>query len=505
VKLLALLLLLPFSAFGQITSTGTIIDDDSACADFLCWEAVSGADSYEVCWDTASGQTAQFFGPTFPRYCDNVGNVTSVESASDLDSILDDTYYFTVRSVDPAGFKGEDYSDEIGPIVVSGVKTRCDSTLSAGANVGTAISGATAGNTICLNAGSYAGFTLNGVSKNPRVTVRAVSKSGVTFTSDINVCNNTRGLLLDGIANFSIIQIGNCGTSANIQDITIRNFNATGNSKHIFVDGITITTTNILIENGIFNDNDLNNPLGELAGSIHFPYGGPNTARATIRNVVFDGGCSDGINTGSPIIVEDSRFLNKVVGSCPDDPHTDALQLVGVTGTDPASSIFRRNYFYSNVQVLTAFDEVEDAIIENNLLDPGPSGERRPSQIEWYSDNGSIIRYNTAVFRTSTYGHIELNAKDTDDDGFGTQVYDNIANSISIGGGSTASVNSDNCLRSGSSPNVVETPTYTNDPFPSTFAEAILSAGGCVGEASDGGNPGIRFLNLAAPANFSHN
>src|SRR5258706_7598635 len=54
----------------------------------------------------------------------------------------------------------------------------CTSTLDAGANVGSAISSAAAGATICLNNGNYGGFSLSGINKNPRVIVQSVNPLG---------------------------------------------------------------------------------------------------------------------------------------------------------------------------------------------------------------------------------------------------------------------------------------------------------------------------------------
>src|SRR5690606_35655720 len=133
------------------------------------------------------------------------------------------------------------------------------------------------------------------------------------------------------------------------------------------------------------------------------------------------GGCADGIRVATPVIIEDSRIMNKAVGSCPGDPHTDAVQFYGgpYDGT-----IVRRNYFYCNVQALAAYDGVNDTLIENNLLDPGPNGsgcsERRQAQIEWYDDDASTIRFNTVLNRGSNYGTIELNSKSGGGVGSGT-------------------------------------------------------------------------------------
>ena len=232
----------------------------------------------------------------------------------------------------------------------------CTQTLNSGANVGSAISGAAAGSTICLNNGNYSGFTLSGVSKNPRVTVRAMNQLGASFAGGLTFTGNTSGLTFDGF-NFGNITI----TGASTRELTFRNYNQTNKFR---IDGVTTATPNILLEN--FTMTNIMVAAADPAG-IHFSYSGRSTPVATIRNATIDGGCADGIQSGVPFILEDSRIMNKQVGNCPNDPHTDGVQLYG---GPYAGTIIRRNYFYRNVQVLAAYDGVDNVLIEHNIFDP---------------------------------------------------------------------------------------------------------------------------------------
>lgn len=340
----------------------------------------------------------------------------------------------------------------------------CTQTLSAGANVGSAISSAAAGSTICLSNGNYGGFSLNGVSKSPRVTVRAVNRLGASITGTITISGNTNGLTFDGF-NFTSIRIG----GANTRELTFRNYNQTG---QFLIDGVTTATPNILMED--FTHNNVSASTAANA-RIHFSFSGRSTPLATIRRATIDGGCADGIQSGVPFIIEDSRLMNMQVGNCPNDPHTDALQLYGgpFRGT-----IIRGNYFYRNVQVLTAYDGVDNVLIENNVFDPGPDGERRPCQIEWYSDDSSIIRHNTILYRGNSYGQICIDRKSADNAGFGTIIVDNIANSIQVNNGSTVAQRSRNLVRSGASGNDINgIPTFIGGATPTTYAGFELAAG----------------------------
>lgn len=365
----------------------------------------------------------------------------------------------------------------------------CTQTLNAGANVASAVSSAAAGSTICLNNGNYGGFTLNGVSKNPRVTVHAVNPLGASFTGTLAFSGNTNGLTFDGF-NFTGITI----TGASTRELTFRNYNQTGK---FLIDGVTTATPNILLEN--FTHNNVTAAQATNA-RINFSFSGRSTPVATIRGATIDGGCADGIQSGVPFIIEYSTLKNMQVGSCPNDPHTDALQLYGGPF---AGTIIRNNYFYRNVQVLTAYDGVDGVLIDNNIFDPGPDGERRPCQIELYSDANSIIRHNTILARGSQYGHICLDRKTADDAGYGTIVVDNIANSIQTVNGSTYSQRTKNLLLSGAiSGEIAGAPTYVGGSTPTTIAGfqlAASSAGKGAASSPAGSDIGASTSTLSPP------
>lgn len=353
------------------------------------------------------------------------------------------------------------------------VAQTCDQTLSAGASVSSAISSAAAGATVCLSNGNYGGFTLNNVSKSPRVTVRAVNAGGVNFTGQVGITGSTNGVTFEGI-NYNGITI--TGTSA--ANLTFRNGDASKGT--IQIDGVKTTTPNILFENLTHINQDNSGfcrggafPCVGAAG-YWFSYSGRSTPVATIRGAYIDGGCADGVQSGVPFVLENSTIKNKQVGSCPNDPHTDATQLYGGPF---AGTIIRGNYYYRNVQVLAAYDSVDKILVENNVFDPGPDGERRPCQIELYSDDSSVVRHNTIVNRGS-YGNICLDRKSADNAGFGTVVVDNIANSIVTANGSTAAQRSNNLVRSGAGAgDFTGAATFLGGAFPTTYAGFELTAG----------------------------
>jgi len=375
----------------------------------------------------------------------------------------------------------------------------CTTTLNAGAAVGTSISNAAAGDVICLNNGNYAGFTLNNVSKSPRVTVRAVNSGSATFTGEVSLTGSTNGMTFDGI-NYTGIGIRS-GTQSNL---TFKNGDASAGTVEI--DAVTTTTPNILFENLTHYDQDNTgfcwgstvNCVG--AGGYWFSYSGRSTPVATIRGATIARGCADGIQSGVPFILEYSTISDKLVGSCINDPHTDATQLYGGPF---AGTIIRYNYYYNNAQVIAAYDGVEGVLIEHNVLDPGTS-EPRPCQIELYSDDGSIVRNNTIIIRGSD-GQICFDKKTGFDDGVNSQVYNNIAQSISVIS-STLTTNTKNLLPGGGGTNITGTATFTGtcSGGAANWRNCNLSGGSAGKNAgTDSKDVGTRFYGVRKPTGLN--
>ncbi len=374
----------------------------------------------------------------------------------------------------------------------------CDQTLNAGADVRAAIAAAAAGTTICLNNGNYGGFTLNGVSKYPRVTVQAVNPGSAAFTGALTFTGNTHGITIDGVD-----LSGALITGTNTRDITLRNADASEGT--IQIDGVTHATPNILFENLTHLEQDnagfcRGDPFPCVdVGAYWFSFSGRSSPVATIRGAIIDSGCADGVQSGVPFILENSRIRNKIVGGCPNDPHTDATQLYGGPF---AGTIIRNNYYLNNVQVIAAYDGVEGVLIENNILDPGAGSERRPCQIELYSDANSIIRHNTIVYRSAAYpGSICLDRKPGFDAGFGTQIHDNIVGAVDTQNGSTYGSRTGNLVRSGAvAGELAGSPTYSGGTNPTTWAGFELAAGSLgKGAASNPVGSDVGSLYFGAP------
>jgi hypothetical protein len=367
----------------------------------------------------------------------------------------------------------------------------CDTTVNPGEDVSAAVVNAPAGSTVCLNAGIHEKLILNGVAKNPRVTIRSTSGKGAKLAFEMR--NDTRGITIDNVT-LTLGYIFGSGP----HDITISHSDFVENARMV-IDGAI--HSNILLDGNTYNNNDI--PANGASSRVLLPYGDDLHSGVTIQNSDFIGGCSDGINAGIGVNIYNNRFINIMVGSCPNDPHTDAIQFVGATGSEGPH--IKGNYFENNEQVLTAFDRIANATVEDNVFVSGPIG--RPWQIEWYSDSNSIIRHNTLLYGTRcafrmVCGQIYLGRKLADPAGKGTIVVDNIATGISVSDGSTAARIDHNLVRRGArAGDISGSPIFVGGANPSTwsgFQLAPTSLG--VNSASDGSNLGSRIFDGSASA-----
>jgi hypothetical protein len=364
----------------------------------------------------------------------------------------------------------------------------CDITLNPGENVSSAVAAAAPGSTVCLNPGNHNALNLNGVVKNPRVSVQSASAKGAQISFSLQ--GGTNGINLNSLTLTSGRIAG--ATTKNIT-VSHSDFKAiNGGDGKIVLDGLV--NSNVLLDGNTHNN--INVSGQGVAGRISLPYGSASHSGVTVQNSVLDGGCADGIQSGVGLNIYNNRFLNMRVGNCANDPHTDAVQFVFHSGAGPH---IRGNYFYNNEQVLTAFDRVANAVIEDNIFEAGAAG--RPWQIEWYSDTNSIIRHNTLLYNAkcaynAVCGQIYLGRKSADPAGRGTVVVDNIATMISVNDGSAVAERHHNLVRSGAAAGeIAGSPTYAGGASPTTWEGFRLAAGSLgVKAATDGTDIGSRLF-----------
>jgi hypothetical protein len=329
------------------------------------------------------------------------------------------------------------------------------------------VSAATAGQTVCLATGSYG--TWGGTNK--VITVRAAA--GQTPTMGISFGSGDQSFTLQGV------RITGGSISSGAQNLTVRDSEFTASLQ---ITGLA--NANVLLDHNTHNN--INAPSGAPPARIHLAYGSETPSGVTVRNSLLQGGDADGIQTGVGLSVINNEFSQIVAGG---PNHTDNIQMVG----NSTGMVIRGNWVHASAstQGIAAYDGLRNATIEDNVVDiPRPWG------IEAYSDDSSVIRHNTLVYKqvcdfNLPCGIISITRKSQDDAGFGTVVRDNIATEISVTSGSTVAAQDHNMLRRFVGPNdFLGTPAFLNT---TTYAGHHLAAGSPGSDAaSDGLDVGIR-------------
>jgi hypothetical protein len=340
------------------------------------------------------------------------------------------------------------------------------------------IAAATSGQVVCLAAGNYGTW----LGTNKSITVKASAGAAVTMAIDFR--SGDANFTLDGVTITSGLISGNSSdyfAASNPRDITVRNSTFTGAINIEY-----ITNSNIVLDGNTHNNIDNDMTCTGAPARIWFSYGSTTPSGVTIKNSKLDGGNTDGIQAGTGFTALNNEFSNIRERDAFDCAHTDTIQLIGATG-----AVLRGNYIHHTVNGIVAYDGVDSAIIENNVIDlvNGRFG------IELYTDSGSIIRHNTLKYGTGcsylTCGWILLDRKLADPVGTGTIIEDNIASGISMSNGSTAAVNRSNMLYSGATgQNFNGVPTYTGGANPSTFLGFKLAS------SSAGHNAALNGLDI---------
>ncbi|WP_244237114.1 right-handed parallel beta-helix repeat-containing protein [Corallococcus llansteffanensis] len=344
----------------------------------------------------------------------------------------------------------------------------CDRLATNAATLASQWSAATAGQTICLASGSYGTFSAG--AKPGVVTVKPQSGATPTLALRFNGANNVR---IEGLTLTSAVLLGST------RNVTITGSRFTGAAM---IDGVA--QSNILFDGNTHLN--INAPTGAVPARIHLPYSSSTHSGVTIQNSRFEGGDADGIQTGVGVNILNNQFKD-IQENGPN--HTDAIQLLGAPG-----AVVRGNYFLNCASGIVAYDGVERAVIEDNVLDL----RGRPWAIELYSDDGSIVRHNTLQHGACDWnlpcGIIDITRKTADDVGRGTVIVDNVATEISVNNGSTVAERHHNLLRQyAQSGELTGVPVFMGGAAPTDWSGFRLAPGSPgKSAASDGTDIGIR-------------
>jgi chitodextrinase len=389
-------------------------------------------------------------------------------SYSDTGLSASTQYTYTVRAVDFAGnVSNESGSTSATTSPPAGVN--CD-LYATTANFGSQVSAASPGQIVCLASGNYG--TWSGTNK--AIAIKATP--GATPQMKFNFSSGDSGFTLDGMSGMG----GSISGSAS--NITIKN--------STFTSQVAVTGNGA----GIVFDGNTHNNISGHATAHRFLAAGP----VTIRNSRLEGGGADGVRlaTSAQVVIEDNLFLNIIDDGSGN--HTDMIQWYG-----GSNAIVRRNLFKQTVsgetQVMGAYDGTGGNLIEDNVIDV----TGRNAGIELYSDDGSIVRHNTVVYRSpcpwsQPCGFIDLNRKSSNPAGRNTEVNDNIATAVTIQAGSTAARRDHNMVRQNAgSGDFVGVPIFVGGASPTDYAGYKLAPGASgKGQASDGLDVGARIADV---------
>ena len=336
------------------------------------------------------------------------------------------------------------------------------------------LAAAAPGQTICLAAGDYG--TFGGAAKRGSVTLSGAPDARATMRLEFDGAQN---LVLEGLGIRGALLTGST------RNIVIRNSRFTAPAT---IEGLA--NANVVFDDDTFNDIDA--PKGDSTPArIHLSYSSRTPSGVTIRNSLFAGGDADGVQSGVGVNIIGNEFRNILGRGGPN--HTDAIQLLDAPG-----AVVRGNYIHRTETGIVAYDGLERARIEDNVIDLTQEGAQRPWGIELYSDSQSVIRNNTLAHGTCGYdlpcGLIDLNRKPGDDPGVGTVVMDNVATAISQQNGSSLTRRGGNLLRRGvEAGDVRGAPVFVGGADPTSY-EGFRLAKDSPGSrrASDGGDPGIK-------------
>lgn len=252
----------------------------------------------------------------------------------------------------------------------------------------TACTAANGGDTVLIKAGTYtttwAGCTS---AKTPQVTFRAASGELVTL-GDIELSPVGTGgyFSLDGVTlnNFDS-DTGNSNGSPSWKNITIKNSTFTGVAYLRFCGS---QQTNVVFDHNLHDNID----PGLFEGRIHLPGAGPTgDCGAVIENSILSNGISDGIQTGvDGLEIRNNLFENLIDCGC--GPHTDPIQLFGVSDT-----IVSGNWIHNATTGIMNYDGGNaDNVVENNVLN-GVAGDAGFAVINLGGGTRESVIHNTIL------------------------------------------------------------------------------------------------------------
>lgn len=362
-------------------------------------------------------------------------------------------------------------------VSVAAQGSACTQTLTAGANLASAVSSAASGATICLGAGSYTFNATISKSSMTKVTAAAgVDKTQVTINPI--ALGSSNNLWFDNVtAGPSGNEMGGSSTSAT--NIRLTNIRFTGSlciNAHV-------SNSNVLVDSSTFIG--VGQSCGE--GRITVMGGSSGNNGVTISNTEFSGGNSDAIQLVSGArgtVIGPGNYFHDIT-NC--SVHCDAIQPYGANNTTITG-----NYFKNLDGIIADFDcNGSPMFFTNNVFDQGSASAQAGVAIS--GANGDTFIHNT--FSSTT--ELQIYGGNQGCSNSNVTVRNNvIQGGCSItGSGHTIS---NNLYRSGScggTSAITGSATYVGGANPATWAGFSLASGSLGKNAgNDGQDMGSNYF-----------
>lgn len=256
-------------------------------------------------------------------------------------------------------------------------RAACDQTLNVGANVASAVKGAAAGSTICLNGGNYGSISLSGILKTSSVTLQSVSGQSATASVSLELSDKLN------IKNMTITYMYIHNQAKNIlvagcvfKGQLLMNLGGNGGSNY--------GSANILIDKNSFDGISVDPNAYE--GRIQVISELPSGVKIT-NNQIGAAGESDGIQLSANGVEVGPGNVFRGIRQGNYSRHVDSIQLYGATNTKIIG-----NYFFDNDVIIMAPDGSENEIVTNNVMIGG--GSYRPA-VQFGSAKSLTFTHNT--------------------------------------------------------------------------------------------------------------
>jgi hypothetical protein len=347
------------------------------------------------------------------------------------------------------------------PAVTGGSGSSCNTTLTSGQSVSTALSSVTAGGTVCLGAGTYSFSAATSKSAMTKVTLAGgVTRSQVTITA-LDIQNGANNLWFDGMT---------VGTGQSDWG------NSSGSPTNIKLTGARVTGTicinartnssNVLIDSSLV----VLSTIGCQEGAISVVGSSSGANGVTISNTEFTGSGADAIqlvNGARGTVIGPGNYFHDIRSG---GVHADAIQPYGADNITVTG-----NYFTDNDGTFSDFDcrGSDGLVFTDNVVERGDSSQAAVA----------ISGATTATITHNTLGKV-LSSPGNGSDPTGLKIYAGNTPSGSNDCGGAGSANTNMTVTNNILPDCSTTATSSTFNYNVTTVSACRGANGFNGAAT---------------------